>query len=240
MSQQDDLDRPDETSEPSQDVEMFLYACLFELGIGVLGMLVGWLIGVDVRAYLPRLDSLEVAVLAKQIAVGVVAAIPMLLMVRMVMMVDHPAISEIKNVGESSMMAGLLKLTGPELLVISLCAGVGEELAFRGCLLPAFIQLTDYLVGSQTPYQVGGGFAGASPFAVGLAVAVSSLAFGAVHAITRLYAVMATLMGVVFGLLMVFSDSLIVPIVAHAVFDAVQFLQARRELKAEDGQAASE
>ena len=119
MSQQDDLDRPDETSEPSQDVEMFLYACLFELGIGVLGMLVGWLIGVDVRAYLPRLDSLEVAVLAKQIAAGVVAAIPMLLMVRMVMMVDHPAISEIKNVGESSMMAGLLKLTGPELLVIS-------------------------------------------------------------------------------------------------------------------------
>lgn len=213
---------------------MFLYACLFELGIGVVGMLVGWLIGVDVRAYLPRLDRLEVALLAKQLALGVAAAIPMLLVVRMIMKIDHPAITEIKTVGDSSLMAGLLKLTGPELLVVSLCAGVGEELAFRGCLLPAFIQLMDYLLGSQTPYQVGDGFAEVSPIAIAVAVAISALAFGAVHAITRLYAVMATVMGVVFGLLMVFTDSLIVPIIAHAVFDAVQFLQARRELQAEN------
>ena len=72
------------------------------------------------------------------------------------------------------MFKTLLSLSPVELILISICAGVGEELLFRGWLL--------YWLAGYAP-------AGAESrmFEYGAALVASSIAFGLVHPITKLY-----------------------------------------------------
>ena len=53
------------------------------------------------------------------------------------------------------------------------------------------------------------------------------------HPITKLYVVLAALMGVYFGVLMLWSGNLLVPIAAHAAYDAVQLILTARQSDAE-------
>jgi membrane protease YdiL (CAAX protease family) len=94
-----------------------------------------------------------------------------------------------------------------ELLLVSLLAGVGEELLFRGVLQPA-------LAGSLGPWW---------------ALIAASLMFGLVHFLSVSYAVFATLMGVWLGVLWIASGNLLVPIVAHAAYDFLTLVYVRRE-----------
>lgn len=87
----------------------------------------------------------------------------------------------------------------PELATIALLAGVGEELLFRGVVQTGIGALT-------TP-------------AVGLVA--GSLVFGGLHAVSRLYFVLATLIGLYLGWLMMEFEDITVPIVAHALYDFV-------------------
>jgi membrane protease YdiL (CAAX protease family) len=50
---------------------------------------------------------------------------------------------------------------------------------------------------------------------------VAAGVFGVCHWLNRTYAVLATLMGVYFGLLLVWTGNLWTPILAHAVYDFV-------------------
>jgi membrane protease YdiL (CAAX protease family) len=86
------------------------------------------------------------------------------------------------------------------IIVISILAGLGEELLFRGILQPL----------------------------VGLPLA--SLIFGAVHVGGRGfvgYGVWAACIGGLFGWLMVETEGLLAPIVAHAVYDALALAYVR-------------
>jgi membrane protease YdiL (CAAX protease family) len=84
------------------------------------------------------------------------------------------------------------------LLLISLAAGVGEELLFRGVA------------------QLGIEQASGSTW---LAIAVASVLFGLAHPITKTYALLAGLIGIYFGVLLVATGNLVAPIVAHAAYD---------------------
>ena len=86
------------------------------------------------------------------------------------------------------------------IVVISVLAGLGEELLFRGVLQPL----------------------------IGLPLA--SLVFGAVHVGGRSfvgYGVWAACIGALFGVLMVETGGLLAPIVAHAVYDALALAYVR-------------
>jgi uncharacterized protein len=86
------------------------------------------------------------------------------------------------------------------ILVISVLAGIGEELLFRGVLQPV----------------------------IGLPLA--SAVFGAVHVGGRGfvgYGVWAACIGALFGWLMVETGGLLAPIVAHAVYDALALAYVR-------------
>jgi membrane protease YdiL (CAAX protease family) len=85
-----------------------------------------------------------------------------------------------------------------ELALISLAAGVGEELLFRGVMQTALAR-----------------WSGSTAVGVGLA----SLAFGAVHAVSLTYLVLAGLIGVYLGWLFLATDNLAPPILAHAIYD---------------------
>ena len=89
-----------------------------------------------------------------------------------------------------------------DIVLISVAAGVGEELLFRGVVQPA----------------------------IGLVPA--SVIFGAAHFGGRgmlMFSIWAGLIGLIFGWLAITSDGLLAPIVAHAGYDAIALTYIRRE-----------
>jgi membrane protease YdiL (CAAX protease family) len=92
--------------------------------------------------------------------------------------------------------------TWDELLALALVAGVGEELLFRGWM-------QEWLTPTAGPWA---------------ALAVTSIAFGLVHAVTPAYAVLAMGIGLYLGGLQMWTGNLLAPIVVHALYDFVAFL----------------
>jgi membrane protease YdiL (CAAX protease family) len=89
-----------------------------------------------------------------------------------------------------------------DLLGISLLAGLGEEVLFRGVVQEAFKNWFSLWVG----------------------VLVASVLFGLMHAITFTYALLAGLMGAYLGLVFWYTDNLLVAVLTHALYDFVVFV----------------
>lgn len=86
-----------------------------------------------------------------------------------------------------------------QIVVLSVLAGVGEELLFRG-----FIQSgLSGLVGGYT------------------AIVLTSLIFGLLHAMTLYYFVFAFLLSLMFGALLAASQSMLLLVTLHAVYDVI-------------------
>lgn len=97
-----------------------------------------------------------------------------------------------------------------ELLIISVMAGLGEELLFRWCIQGGITTLAVPQLG------VTGG--------IGTAVVIASLLFGACHWVNNIYLLMASLVGGYLGLAMVMTGNWLVPAFAHAAFDFIALL----------------
>lgn len=102
--------------------------------------------------------------------------------------------------------------------VISLTAGLTEELAFRGALFDTFEELLP------------------DGWGIVAAIAVPSLIFGALHALNRTYFLATTAAGVYFSLLVLWSGNLWAAALAHFLYDLIVFVaegpSARREFSA--------
>lgn len=210
-----------EPQEQSPD-EVFLTAVLFESALAVVALVLGWAMGPSARQFVPELDWDQIGTLVAGVAQGLVAAIPILIAIELIRRVPWEPILELERLTDDHMIRSLLKLQPSELIVISLCAGIGEELLFRGWLM----------------YWIADGLTLAVPdvsaqVVLILALVASSVVFGFFHPITRLYIVLATLMGIYFGALVIWTGNLLVPIVAHAAYDAAQLLITRREVQSE-------
>jgi membrane protease YdiL (CAAX protease family) len=94
-----------------------------------------------------------------------------------------------------------------ELALIAALAGFGEEMLFRGVLQTNLADLWN-------PW---------------LALAVASTAFGLLHLITPIYALLAGLIGAYLGYLLILGDNLLLPISVHSLYDfvALTFLVRR-------------
>ncbi len=85
------------------------------------------------------------------------------------------------------------------IIAVSLLAGFGEELLFRGVIQAGLEDLTGVLVG----------------------LLLASLIFGLLHAISPAYFLLATLMGLYLGLLYQQTGNLLIPCLVHALYDWV-------------------
>jgi membrane protease YdiL (CAAX protease family) len=94
----------------------------------------------------------------------------------------------------------------PVLITLSVFAGVGEELLFRGAIQ--------------------GWLAQHAPDA--LAIAVASLLFGLVHYLSLAYFCLATGMGLLLGIAYTTTDSLLLVMVWHGVYDMIALFSLRR------------
>jgi membrane protease YdiL (CAAX protease family) len=206
-------DSPNETSEHTPD-ELFTTAVVFELALGALALFLGWALGPDARAMIPEFSFENGWMIAKGIGYGCLAAIPVLVFIDVVRRLPFESVRALERLGEDGMFKALLELRGIELVLISICAGVGEELLFRGWLMY---------------FLAAGGDGGPTMVQLGAALVASSIAFGLVHPITKLYVVLAAIMGLYFGLLLIWTENLLVPIAAHAAYDAVQLIISGRK-----------
>lgn len=105
--------------------------------------------------------------------------------------------------------AALCEMSLQDILLLSAAAGVGEEVLFRGVI--------------QTVLGRHG-------------LWVSSLLFGAMHALTFTYFVLAALLGLYLGWLFQETKNLVPPILVHAIYDAVALWLLRKRFREDLGE----
>lgn len=208
-----------EPTEQSPD-EVFLTAVLFECALGGVALLLGWMLGPSARAMVPQLDLSQLWPILVGVLYGAFAAIPILLVVELIRRIPWEPIRELERLTDDGMIKALLQLRPAELIVISICAGIGEELLFRGWMM--------YWLAEGATASASAAGSAPTPLALGAALVVSSIVFGLFHPITKLYVALAAFMGLYFGALVIYTENLLVPIAAHATYDAVQLIMTAR------------
>ncbi|CAB9528314.1 CAAX protease self-immunity [Seminavis robusta] len=145
------------------------------------------------------------------VGTGVLLTLPLGILAALLDLVEE-RFQALKDVTKATQRSVLALLGGEFKPVIALVtslalgcvAGLGEEMLFRGVLQ----------------------FELSARFGEVLAIGLSSVIFGLLHAVTPLYAILATLASVYFGAIYIWSSNLAVPIVTHAFYDLVALLFA--------------
>ncbi len=116
----------------------------------------------------------------------------------------------LRQLASDSLGQSLARCRWYDLVMLAVLAGVGEELLFRGML-----------------------YEGLLPLNLWVAVIVSNVAFGMLHALSWNYFVTTTTIGLGMHLLAGISEprNLLAPMVAHSVYDLVAFFLLRREYR---------
>ncbi len=181
--------------EPGARRTIVFLAVAIEGGLLGLALLLGRMTG---RSALTSLEwNLDDTVL------GVVATLPLLLVFVVLRRWPIGPIKGINRFCDQVIRPLFAPCTVVDLLGISVLAGVGEELFFRGVLQPTFSAWSGN---------------------VWIGLAIGSLLFGLMHSVSLTYGVLATLMGAYFGWLSLGEANVLVAIVAHALYDFIVLL----------------
>ena len=200
-------------AETRSNNTFILIAFFFEAGLGVAAIAVGWLIGFDPLAKLPTTRQ-ALPLLVEPALWGLLAAIPMFVGLLVIKRLPFGPFQNLQHVFETRLLDLFMPLSAFELAAISIAAGFGEEALFRGLLQAG---LAEWI---------------GPPNGLFWAVAVASLVFGVCHWITPTYAALAALTGLYLGVLMLLTDSLLAPIIAHGVYDFAALIHLTREKRA--------
>jgi membrane protease YdiL (CAAX protease family) len=195
-------------SPPSENPAGFRLAIVVEAALGLVAICLANLFGVPLR----ELFAAGPHALLDDVLLGVLATLPMLAMFWAALDARWRPFVALKNQVRAMVRELFPRARINELAIIAILAGVSEELLFRGVL--------QTLVGRWTSPLIG--------------LVIASLIFGGLHAVSRLYFVLATVIGAYLGWLFVEFDDLTVPIVAHALYDfvALVYLTRSKESKA--------
>lgn len=191
----DNLLGPEEDFRPPENFP--LMAAIFEGGLVVVALGLGWLLGVDPLATFPR-DWVGVGWGA---AWGLAATLPPLAVLWLCMKYPVRPFRELFEVVDTLLVPLFRTCRVADMAVISVLAGLSEEMLFRG------------VVQALAAGWVEG------PLGVWLGLAVAAVLFGLAHRITTTYAVLASVIGLYLGGIWLISGNLLVPIVAHAAYD---------------------
>jgi len=135
-------------------------------------------------------------------ALGLLATIPMLAILTVCVMSRSEAMSKIRDFQRDTIGHLLDECRWYDIVLLAALAGVCEEVLFRGFL---FLWL--------------------APLNMVLAVLISNLAFGAAHAATAMYGILAAFMGLYLTSLIAVdpTPNLLIPITAHTIYDIAAF-----------------
>lgn len=175
-----------------QTENSFAWALCFEVGLGLLALLVGQSLTKTWPA-----ERLEWPVEVGSVVVGISSAFPVLVVMVVIRHLSWQPLRELRGLMDEQIIPMFRGLRTSQLLFLSLAAGWGEELLFRGLMQAEITNQASVIVGIGT----------------------ASLVFAVVHFITPMYFVIAFLMGVYLGWLYWYFDSLWVPILSHTTYD---------------------
>lgn len=180
--------------------------CMVELGLGLVAIVVGWIIGFDPRSLVP--DWRDWYSIGEGLVVGCVAGVVLVFVMLILALVPLRSIQSLNEHAERQLRLLLSGLSVAQLIAVSLAAGVGEELLFRGLVM-------QWLIGDMQSCTTQSLIFG---------IIVSALVFGLAHPMSIAYVVFAFFMGLAMGVLHWYFQNLLVPIVAHWVYDAIMMV----------------
>jgi len=153
----------------------------------------------------------------RDLLLGLAVTLPMLAIFLVTYNSRWRPLAEIRGFLEEHLEPLLREMSVAQVGWLCLLAGAGEELLFRGALQ-----------GGLSP------LVGAWP-----ALVLASLVFGLFHAVTWGYICLAAGIGAYLGLVWWWSGNLLVPMLAHAVYDFVAILYLRGRSKPSPGVSGS-
>ncbi len=169
----------------------FFVGCLVELALLAIAAVLGWMVG---RPFLSELHwDMTDALIA------LLASIPLFGLFVWLLGSTISWLVEIREFLDDYLLPIFGRWSLTQIALISLFAGVSEEILFRGVI--------------QGALATSGG---AVP-----AVLIASLLFGLFHTITPAYGLIATLIGIYLGTLTLMTHNLLTPIIVHALYDFV-------------------
>ena len=136
---------------------------------------------------------------AGSVGYGIAATLPLLGLLFWCLHTRWGPMRRLVSLVEEHLAPYLTGVSAGGIVLVSLMAGVGEEVLFRGVIQAGL----------------------AERLPAWLAVGIGALLFGVVHWVTLSYAVFAGLIGVYLGTLFLVTDNLLVPMVTHALYDVV-------------------
>jgi len=101
------------------------------------------------------------------------------------------------------------RFTPFRVVLMSLGAGIGEELMFRGTLQSWLAQIF-----AEQNWL-------AAPYPIMLAIIIPSILFGLLHSVNLIYIVIATVVSIYLGVLFVVSGNILAPIITHTIYDII-------------------
>ncbi len=207
----DELPESPESVAEEQRRTVVLLAILVEGGLLAIASLLGWMID--------QPPLLHFAWTYQGVLWGVAATVPVVALFFLCQRWPIGPLKRIRMFSEQVIRPLLAPCSLLDLLGISVLAGMGEEMLFRGVLQAAFTGWFNVWVG----------------------VIVASLLFGGLHAITLTYAILAAVMGAYLGCVWLYADhNLLVVIIAHALYDFVVLLWLLHGPGAADALAAQQ
>jgi len=170
-------------------------AVMVEAGLALVALTLAWLF------HVPLADQIAPwgPPLAWAVARGLAVTLPMLAIFWWLMHWDRPTLRQLRDQVRWLIGEMFPDATIAQFALVALLAGVGEELLFRGVIQTILLDWTPPVAG----------------------LLITSLLFGAAHALSKLYFLLATLIGIYFGWLVLHYNDLVAPMVAHSVYDFV-------------------
>lgn len=175
---------------------LFNLACYFEASLVIVAVVLGWFLGID--------PFKNIIFSEPAIFIGLLGTLPLILLFIALNQIDNRYLQQIRQILLDTFGPAMHQQHWTNLLVLAAIAGSAEEILFRGVIQPWM----------ESSWGVTAGLIG------------SNIIFGLVHAVTPLYAVLATLVGIYLGLSLDYGGqrNLLTPIIIHGLYDFLAFL----------------
>jgi membrane protease YdiL (CAAX protease family) len=189
---------------PFNPDDFFKKACSFEAALIPVSVVLGWIAGISPFQNLHFSES--------AIAYGVIGTMPLFLLFLTMEHIQAEPVARIKKLLHETLGPSLHRYHWTDLLILAAIAGISEELLFRGVIQPWL----------ESSWGMSAGLVGCN------------IIFGLAHAITPLYAVLATLVGIYLSLALDYGGNrnLLIPVVIHGFYDFLAFVALMRAYRA--------
>jgi membrane protease YdiL (CAAX protease family) len=167
----------------------------FELALAVVGAVVAGVGGVRLASRLPASGDDWLAAAGW----GLVATVPMALVLVFLLVSPWRPLVRLRRIVNRFVRMIFYSAPWWQMAAVSIAAGVGEEVLFRGAIQPVAASFTTPMIG----------------------LAIASLLFGLVHAASWSYFLLATGVGFYLGGLAMWQGEIVSAVIAHALYDYI-------------------